>query len=87
MNRRSGSWSLSDVDPSEGARLGKVLGADYLLYGTVDRIEVTEERKTIALTGESRTDVSASGAGPLLGARGGDSAGKVVVIAGAATMT
>ena len=50
----------ADVDPSEGARLGKVLGADYLLYGTVDRIEVTEERKTIALTGESRTDVSAA---------------------------
>ena len=50
----------ADVDPSEGARLGKVLGADYLLYGTVDRIEVTEDRKTIALTGESRTDVTAA---------------------------
>ena len=50
----------ADVDPSEGARLGKVLGADYLLYGAVDRIEVTEERKTIALTGESRTEVLAT---------------------------
>ena len=50
----------ADVDPSEGVRLGKVLGADYLLYGAVDRIEVTEERKTIALTGESRTEVLAT---------------------------
>ena len=50
----------ADVDPSEGARLGKVLGADYLLYGAVDRIEVTEERKTIALTGESWTEVLAT---------------------------
>ena len=50
----------ADVDPGEGARLGKVLGADYLLYGTVDRIEVTEEQKTIALTGESSTETHAA---------------------------
>ena len=50
----------ADVDPSEVARLGKVLGADYLLYGTVDRIEVTEERKTIVLTGETRSEVLAT---------------------------
>ena len=50
----------ADVDPSEGARLGKVLGTDYMLYGTVDRIEVTEERKTIALTGESTSEVQAT---------------------------
>ena len=49
-----------DVDPNEAARLGKVLGADYMLYGTVDRIEVTEERKTIVLTGETRTAVTAT---------------------------
>ena len=49
-----------DVDPGEAARLGKVLGADYMLYGTVDRIEVTEERKTIVLTGETRVDVTAT---------------------------
>ena len=49
-----------DVDPGEAARLGKVLGADYMLYGTVDRIEVTEERKTIVLTGETRVDVNAT---------------------------
>ena len=50
----------ADVDPSEVARLGKVLGADYLLYGTVDRIEVTEERKTIVLTGETSTEMLAT---------------------------
>ena len=50
----------SDIEPSEGARLGRVLGADYLVYGTADRIEVTEERKTLALTGETRTDVLAT---------------------------
>ncbi|MDE0446333.1 MAG: hypothetical protein OXH96_06625 [Spirochaetaceae bacterium] len=50
----------ADVDPSEGARLGNVLGVDYMLYGTVDRIEVTEERKTIALTGESTSKVQAT---------------------------
>ncbi|MDE0025792.1 MAG: hypothetical protein OXP69_15375 [Spirochaetaceae bacterium] len=49
-----------DVDPNEAARLGKVLGADYMLYGTVDRIEVTEERKTIVLTGETRVEVTAT---------------------------
>ena len=49
-----------DVDPNEAARLGKVLGADYLLYGTVDRLEVTEERKTIVLTGETSVEVLAT---------------------------
>jgi len=49
-----------DVDPNEAARLGKVFGADYMLYGTVDRIEVTEERKTIVLTGETRVEVTAT---------------------------
>ena len=49
-----------DVDPNEAARLGKVLGADYMLYGTVDRIEVTEERRTIVLTGETSTEVTAT---------------------------
>ena len=48
----------SDVDPAEGARLGKVLGADHMLYGTVDRIEVQEQRTEIQLTGESRLRVS-----------------------------
>jgi hypothetical protein len=49
-----------DVNPSEAARLGKVLGADFMLYGTVDRLEVTEERKTIVLTGETSTEVLAT---------------------------
>ena len=50
----------TDVDAAEGARLGKVLGADYLLYGTVDRITVEERRKNIQLTGETRTTVLAA---------------------------
>ena len=50
----------ADVDAAEGARLGKVLGADYLLYGTVDRIAVEERRTNIQLTGESRTEVQAA---------------------------
>ena len=50
----------ADVDAAEGARLGKVLGADYLLYGTVDRIAVEERRTDIRLTGESRTNVLAA---------------------------
>ena len=49
-----------DVDPAEGARLGKVLGADHLLYGTVDRIEVQEQRTEIQLTGEKRSRVLAT---------------------------
>ena len=49
-----------DVDPAEAARLGKVLGADFMLYGTVDRIEVTEERRTIVLTGETSSEVAAT---------------------------
>ena len=50
----------ADVNAAEGARLGKVLGADYLLYGTVDRIAVEERRTNIQLTGESRTSVLAA---------------------------
>ena len=50
----------TDVDAAEGARLGKVLGADYLLYGTVDRIAVEERRTNIQLTGETRTRVLAA---------------------------
>lgn len=68
LERRSGEiyeqekrlLASDDVDPNEAARLGKVLGADYMLYGTVDRIEVTEERKTIVLTGETSTEVTAT---------------------------
>ena len=57
-----------DVDPNEAARLGKVLGADFMLYGTVDRIEVTEERRTIVLTGETSTEVTATAQAALLAA-------------------
>ena len=50
----------TDVDAAEGARLGKVLGADYLLYGTVDRIAVEERQRNIRLTGETLTTALAA---------------------------
>ena len=53
----------SDVDPAEAARLGKVLGADYLLYGTVDRLAVEEQSKEIRISGERRERVLASARG------------------------
>lgn len=51
----------SDVDPAEAARLGKVLGADHMLYGIVDRVEVQEQRTRIQLTGETNTRLVATG--------------------------
>lgn len=44
----------SDAGPGERARLGKVMGADYLLYGTIDRVIVEDQTKTIRITGERR---------------------------------
>ena len=41
-----------DVSVQERARLGKVLGADYLLYGTVHRVLVEDRSGSIRLTGE-----------------------------------
>ena len=43
-----------DVDPRERARLGKVLGADYLVYGSVDRLLVEDRSDTLEITGEAR---------------------------------
>ena len=51
----------SDVDPAAAARLGKVLGADHMLYGIVDRVEVQERRTRIQLTGESNSRLVATG--------------------------
>ena len=43
-----------DASPGERARLGKVLGADYLLYGVIDRVVVEDQSKTIEITGERK---------------------------------
>ncbi len=43
-----------DAGPGERARLGKLLGADYLLYGTIDRVIVEDRSKTIEITGERK---------------------------------
>ena len=41
-----------DVSVGERARLGKVLGADYVLHGTVHRVLVEDRSRSIQLTGE-----------------------------------
>ena len=40
------------VDVGERARLGRVMGADYLVYGTIDRIAIENETRVIRATGE-----------------------------------
>ena len=42
----------SEVSVQERARLGKVLGADYMLYGTIHRVLVEDRSRSIQLTGE-----------------------------------
>ena len=49
-----------DVDPGERARLGQVLGADYLVYGSVDRLLVEDRSDTLEITGEVRGGDAAS---------------------------
>ena len=44
----------TDAGPGERARLGGVLGADYLLYGAIDRVIVEGQARTIRITGERR---------------------------------
>ena len=44
----------SDAGLGERARLGRVLGADYLLYGVIDRVVVEDQSKTIKITGERK---------------------------------
>ena len=41
-----------DVDIGERARLGRVMGADYLVYGTIDRVVIENESRVIRATGE-----------------------------------
>ena len=41
-----------DVDVGERARLGRVMGADYLVYGTIDRIAIENDNRVIRSTGE-----------------------------------
>ena len=41
-----------DVDVGERARLGKVMGADYLVYGTIDRVAIETTTRVIRATGE-----------------------------------
>ena len=52
LGRRAPEFRSADIDSEEAARRGQTLGADQVLYGTVDRIEVRPRRKRIQLTGE-----------------------------------
>ena len=49
-----------DAAPGERARLGMVLGADYLLYGTIDRVIVEDQSKIIEITGERKNLLAGS---------------------------
>ena len=42
----------ADVDVSERARMGRVMGADYLVYGTIDRVAIENQAHVIRVTGE-----------------------------------
>ena len=42
----------TDVSVQDRARLGKVMGTDYMLYGTVHRVLVEDQSRSIQLTGE-----------------------------------
>ena len=46
-----------DVDIGERARLGRVMGADYMVYGTIDRVVIETTTRVIRATGE-RSDRS-----------------------------
>lgn len=49
-----------DTAAGERARLGRVLGADYLVYGAIDRIAVEGWERTIEISGERYHGLSAS---------------------------
>lgn len=49
-----------DTAAGERARLGRVLGADYLVYGAIDRIAVEGWERTIEISGERYSGLSAS---------------------------
>ncbi|HPN84501.1 MAG TPA: CsgG/HfaB family protein [Victivallales bacterium] len=44
--------------PGEAERIGKLLVADYLVVGYIDRVEYMAERKVIEITGENRIDIT-----------------------------
>lgn len=41
-----------DVEVGERARLGRVMGADYLVYGTIDRVVIENATRFIRISGE-----------------------------------
>ena len=70
----------SDAGPGERARLGKVLGADYLLYGVIDRVVVEDQSKTIEITGEPEKPARRPCRDPIHGAGDRHAAGQMVIV-------
>lgn len=50
-------WMSEDVPISEKARMGKVLGLDYILVGNIEKAKVSRWTTSIALTGEKQNHV------------------------------
>lgn len=51
-------WTSGDAALAEGARVGNVLGADYIVVGNIRRIQSKQHNKHIQLTGETITSYS-----------------------------
>ena len=56
LGRHARELRSSAVDPEEAARHGQAVGADHVLYGSVDRIEVRQRHRRLQLTGEVVSD-------------------------------
>ena len=50
-------WQSEDVPISEKARMGKVLGLDYILVGSIEKAKVNRWTTSIELTGETQNHV------------------------------
>jgi hypothetical protein len=48
-------WASETADVKEKAKLGRELGADYVIFGVVRDLDVRSETNTLAVTGESKT--------------------------------
>ena len=53
-------WQSDDVSVAEKARLGQVLGLDYIVVGSIEKAGVHRWSTTVALTGEKENHVRTS---------------------------
>ena len=70
----------ADVSVQERARLGEVMGTDYMLYGTVHRVLVEDQNHSIQLTGERINQVYGTADVRFSVLGGADSSGQVVFV-------